>query len=312
MSDLENNNLPPEDETSIEAFLEEDAVKKDKVEVIKKEKRTVTIIKPDNNSGMGEPAPYSIAKKYNWGACLFNWIWGLRYKKFGLLLVPLFCIFPYGFIAGLVICIWAGTKGNQWAWEEVEYKDETDFHNAQKSWVKTWLIIAGILLVSTLPFVIINSKKEKVDAEMKIEDYNLFTSLELKIPDKIYEETTTDDNHSDILTSNKHIIYWVRPKNELAERNKEYIEEMYNIKKEQLKDKFVLYPDLKGMSENNTDLVDMTLKGNCINSTCVDDWLYSNCNRGYCIINPKTRTYYKIRERSMVIPKAVSLIKKWD
>ncbi len=324
MADNENkNNEPiyhpssrPGDEASLEEFFEgTDQIKQDKIEIQDKgPRRTVKIIKHDNNSGMGEQAPYSITRKFNWGAFLFNFIWGLKYKKFVLLLIPIFCCIPYGFIISMAMCIWAGIKGNQWAWEEVQYKDEKDFNNSQQSWVKAWAVFAGIIFVMGLLASLIfgENKKNKEDTSFHIEDYNPIMTLELKIPDKIYEQTDSNDNHADFLLSSKYIIYWLRASNKLTEKNLEYIKEDFQANKDNLKDKFILYPDLKSLNDENTNFVSMDIEAICINgSNCIDEWLYNTCNTGYCILNPSKRTYYKIRTKESLIPKAMTLIKKW-
>lgn len=318
MPEDENNNIyhnhedMPEDETSLEDFLN-DAASKDKITVTQNTPRRIHIEKHENNSGMGEAAPYSISKHFNWGTVLFNWIWGIKYKKFTLLLIPVLCFIPYGFIVAIICCLWAGTRGNQWAWEEVEYKNEADFHNAQRSWVKAWFILAGLILLCLIPPYIINLKENKIDPETNILDtYTPTSTSELKIPDDIFKMTDLNDNHADMLLSNKYIIYWLRPQNEHTLKNKEYIENEFNANKEVLGDKYTLYPDLKELKDKNADFVDFDIDATCINEKCIDSWLYENCNKGYCIINPKTRKYYKVRGSKNVITKALYLLHIWE
>lgn len=312
MSEQDDNmKKQPENEAALEDFLEPDNYADDKIIVEKKPQKTITIFKPDNNSGMGEAAPYAIAKKFNWGAFLFNWVWGIKYKRWALMLIPFFCFIKYGFLLSLVLAFYAGTKGNQWAWEEVQYKDEIDFHNAQKSWVKAWFVFAAICLMIAAPAFYLYSKNHKTEEGKILDPISEFSSLELNIPNEIYEQTTTDDNHADVLTSDKYVIYWVRPKNSGSEKNLADIERMYNTSKV-AKENFILYPDLKALSDETASIVDIDLKASCINDTCVDTWLYKACNSGYCIINPQARKYYKVRGKSKVIPKALQVLKKWQ
>ena len=78
----------------------------------------------ENNSGQGKGALVAdiVAKKFNWGAFVFSWIWGLFNKTYVTLIflpvalvslfVPLIgCLIPIG------VCIWFGVKGNSWAWQ---------------------------------------------------------------------------------------------------------------------------------------------------------------------------------------------------
>lgn len=295
------------DETTIEDFL-------DKVTIEKKENKKVFIVKHDNNSGTGEAAPDSIANKFNWGAFLFNWIWGIKYKKWVLLIILVLAFIPYGFIAGIVMCLWAGMKGNQWAWEEVQYKDEKDFHKAQQSWVKAWAVCAGIICIIGIAAFITTDKNKQEDKNLSfnLEDYNPIMTLELKIPDKVYEKTDSEDNHAEFLLNENYIIYWLRAENKLTRKNLEYIKKDFEANKDNLQGKFTLSPDLKSLNDENINFVDMDIEAICINeSGCIDEWLYKSCDTGYCIINPTKRTYYKIRTKESLIPKAITLIRKW-
>ncbi len=306
MSDMENDfQNQHNDETSVEEFLG----KGDKIIIEKKPQKTVTIIKHDNNSGMGEAAPYSISRKFNWGAFLFNWIWGIKYKKLVLLLVPVFCFIPFGFLVSIAISFYAGVNGNQWAWEEIQYKDEEDFHHAQKSWVKTWFILAAILLVLAIPIYLYKNHQSPEETVLP-EDIYSFSSLELNIPPYVFEQTTSQDSHSDIITADKNVIYWLRPQNAHTQKDKEYIETVYNSN-DRVKQSYILYPDLKVLKDTSASMVKMELEASCENETCIDTWLYKSCNTGFCIINPKARKYYKVRGKSNVIPKALYIKNKW-
>ncbi len=321
----ENQNLSSDndeyesDETTLEEFF-------DKVTVTEyKQPRPVVIIKPDNNSGMGEDAPESISHKFNWGAFLFNWIWGIKYNKYVLLFILLLIFIPYGFIPAFLMAIWAGMNGNQWAWSEVQYSNEEDFHFAQRAWVKWWFIIFGsILLVCSIIWLALPKAKRN---EISIQSYSFFVSKELDIPQQVYSETDSKDKYADFLLSNKSIIYWVRIKNELTEGNKDYIEKNFKKEKKLLRDKYILSYDLlkpKEKVEDNakTDVdvedidnnIEKDYSSLCINpdTLCMQAWLYKTCNNGYCIINPKTKKYYKIRGKENVIPKAIKLLKSWN
>ncbi len=317
MEDINNFENNQNDETSVEEFLQdENSVKLDKIEITHKpQERRVHIEKHENNSGMGDIAPYSISRHFNWGTFLFNWIWGLKYKKFTLLLIPLVCILPYGFIAAIIGAFLAGTKGNQWAWEEVQYKNEADFHHAQKAWVKAWFILAGIALAIALPIYLSANKTNTASDESSLlnkDYYSLISTTELKIPQEIYDKTDTNDHNVNLLLSNKYVIYWFRPKNDRTIASKQFIEDEFERNKENLGDKYILYPDIKEIKGSKDDVVDLDIEASCINETCIDKWLYKTCKSGYCILNFKNKVYYKTRDRANVIPKALSLLNKWD
>lgn len=317
------SNLPPHednyvsDETTIEDFFDKVVVEE------KKEAPKVVIIKPDNNSGIGEEAPESIAHKFNWGAFLFNWVWGFRYKKWFLLAILVLSFIPYGFIAGFVMALWAGAKGNQWAWEEVQYKDEEDFHKAQQCWVKWWLALAGIGVILGIGIWSVLPKKTQNEVNNNLPDYSFFTTSELDFPQDIYDNTRTSDKYFDLLTSDKYIIYWLKPKNDLTLKNKEFIEEKFK-NNEEMNSKFVMYSDLIEIKDSHGDIVQnekinenkdkLDISANCSNNKgmCFEAWLYENCNNGYCIINPQIKKYYKVRGKENVIPKALKIMKSWN
>ncbi len=307
----EDENNKPKKEITLEEFVNQTS--KDKIKVERKETKKVTIHKRENNSGMGEPAPYTISRQFNWGAFLFNWIWGIKYKRWSLLIIPILLFIPYGFLISIIASIWAGTKGNQWAWEEIEYKDEEDFHHAQKAWVKAGFIIGLICLLAVSPIIIskIKSLELQKDIDLGISYHKFLSTTELSIPRDVIIQTDSSDNNSDILTSDKFIIYWLRPSNERTLKALSFIQTQFNKNKDTLEDKFVLRPDIKTLSDEYSHIVRLELEPKCKNEVCINTWLYKKCNNGFCIINPKKQTYYKVRTKENIIPKALSLKKKW-
>ncbi|MBR6126586.1 hypothetical protein IKQ21_02780 [bacterium] len=102
-----------------------------------------------NNSGQGPntPVPDVVAKRFNWGACLLNWIWGLGNKTYITLLIFLVSAIPIiNFIAPLVMIIWFGIKGNTWAWQNKRFQSVEHFHAYQKKWAIAAVIIQLILI----------------------------------------------------------------------------------------------------------------------------------------------------------------------
>lgn len=308
MRDDENRK---ENEITLEEFINQTG--KDKVKIEKNKTKKVTIHKRENNSGMGEPAPYTIARQFNWGAFLFNWIWGIKYKRWSLMIIPILLFLPYGFLISIIASIWAGTKGNQWAWEEVEYKDEEDFHQAQKSWVKAGIVLGVLGLIAASPIIVNKLKSLEIqeDIDLGVNYHKFLSTAELKIPQDIIKQTDSSDNNSDILSSNKFVIYWLRPSNERTLKALSFIQTQFDNNKEALENKFVLRPDIKTLSDEYSHIVRLELEPKCTNEVCINTWLYKKCNNGFCIINPKKQTYYKVRTKENIIPKALSLKKKW-
>ncbi len=76
----------------------------------------------------------AIAQKWNWGAFLLTWIWGLGNRVF----ISLLMFVP---LVNIVVWFALGLKGGRWAWEQGNWSSEEDFAKAQKVWT-----IAGIIV----------------------------------------------------------------------------------------------------------------------------------------------------------------------
>jgi len=100
----------------------------------------------ENTSGQGALArvPLEI-KKWNWGAFLLNWIWGLGNKVY----IMLLCLIPY---VGFIMAIVGGVKGSEWAWRYKRWDSIEHFKRVQKKWAM-WGI--GILVGSIVLYLII-------------------------------------------------------------------------------------------------------------------------------------------------------------
>lgn len=78
-------------------------------------------------------------RRFNWGAFLLNWIWGIFHKKYITLLYFPACLIPV--LGPLAISIWFGFAGNKWAWESKNWDNIESFNENQKLWVRIWLIL---------------------------------------------------------------------------------------------------------------------------------------------------------------------------
>lgn len=284
----------------------------DKIRVKKTKIRRVHLNHYENNSGTGGYAPNSIASKFNWGAFLFNWIWGIKYKKWQLLLCLPLLFIPLGFIFSLVLAVWAGFNGNNWAWGEVQYKDENDFNFAQKLWVKWWFAIVSIILILALGILIFITQKDNT-AQEDNQKYSLFISKELSIPDYVYENSSIEDELSSLLLSGKYIIYWQYQDNDAMKNKKEFVEKSMEKQDNYVKERFLLYPDLKSENEidksNNYPNNDNSDANEAVMN--FTSWLNQRCSTGYCIINPQVKKYYKVRGSNKVILKAIQILNSW-
>lgn len=68
-------------------------------------------------------------KHWNWGAFMFNIMWGIGNKSY----LPLLCFIPYFNIIWMFVC---GAKGNEWAWKSNNYgpEDVEKFLAIQDTW----------------------------------------------------------------------------------------------------------------------------------------------------------------------------------
>lgn len=128
-----------------------------------------------NNSGQGSSCivPDIVAKNFNWGAAIFNIIWGISNKTyipflpccivvfiFNLLLHVKYMPFWVDIILRIsfyifLLCyfIYSGINGNKWAWQNKKWKSIQDFHKIQKRWAVDALIYC--ILIFILPVVIL-------------------------------------------------------------------------------------------------------------------------------------------------------------
>ena len=98
----------------------------------------------------GGTLPADVARKFNWGAFYFTWIWGLNHKAYITLLVFVLGCVPYlGSIAHIGFAIWIGTKGNQMAWDSGRFRSIDEMMECQRIWAKwaLWVFIATFSLI---------------------------------------------------------------------------------------------------------------------------------------------------------------------
>jgi len=89
--------------------------------------------KKNENAGFGVPV---VIMKWNWGAFLLTWIWGLGNNVF----ISLLTLIP---VVGFIMPFILGFKGNEWAWKNKRWNSIEHFNIVQRKWA-----IAGILVWS--------------------------------------------------------------------------------------------------------------------------------------------------------------------
>ena len=87
-----------------------------------------------------KPIPPEI-DRWNWGAFLLNWIWGVGNNTF----IALLTLIP---IVGFVMLFVLGAKGSRWAWRNGRWDSVEHFKRVQRLWAIWGVIIwfGGIAL----------------------------------------------------------------------------------------------------------------------------------------------------------------------
>ncbi|MDR1953764.1 MAG: hypothetical protein LBQ21_04725 [Clostridiales Family XIII bacterium] len=107
-------------------------------------------------------------RKWNWGAFMFGWIWGIGNHAYLTLLglaayvivfIPtLLNLFLLSIPFSLFSIVWAficGGMGNRWAWKSGEFKDVETFLAVQKTWNKAGLVAFILSIVVVILCIVI-------------------------------------------------------------------------------------------------------------------------------------------------------------
>lgn len=88
-----------------------------------------------NRGYTGGPMPFdpNAFPKFNWGAFLMGWIWGLNHKK-PITLIEIPVSFVLSGLGGLGFRIWFGIVGYQWAWESGRFATYEECRKCQAVW----------------------------------------------------------------------------------------------------------------------------------------------------------------------------------
>lgn len=164
--------------------------------------------------------PKSRLIKFNWGAFLGTWIWGLFNKApMTILMLPLFLT-----SSGIPFMIICGLKGNEWAAGTKRVKDVENFHKNQATQATVWAVLAPVLLFLgffTLMFLsgVIFYKYSKMNPEFK----NKVESLS-----EDYMEVSVESNFNKIELKDNGYNFYIEPElwNRLSLR---YKKQMFNM-----------------------------------------------------------------------------------
>lgn len=94
----------------------------------------------ENTSGGGPRAivPPEV-DRWNWGAFLLTWIWGIGNSTF----IAFLMFIPF---ANLVMWFVLGAKGSAWAWQNRRWNSIEDFKRTQRKWA-LWGAIVPVLFI---------------------------------------------------------------------------------------------------------------------------------------------------------------------
>lgn len=112
--------------------------------------------------------------RWNWGAFLLNWIWGIGNSTF----IALLALIPG---VNIVMMFVLGARGSKWAWRNRLWRDAEQFRRVQRNWaiagVITWIATIGgcATLVGSVPVMLRSSDAfqmtmDAVNADARVKD----------------------------------------------------------------------------------------------------------------------------------------------
>ena len=92
---------------------------------------------------------------FNWGACLLTPVWGFYHNATAVSVVwIILALVPgIGFILTSVLSIICGIKGNDWAWDNNEWKDIDEMHYVQRKWAMAGIITEIVLIFGLFAYI---------------------------------------------------------------------------------------------------------------------------------------------------------------
>lgn len=85
---------------------------------------------------------------WNWGAFIFNWIWGVGNKCY----LPLICLVPFVGIIWTFVC---GACGNKWAWQNGDFRTPEEFNKTQATWNRAGLVAFIVSVAIILMYILL-------------------------------------------------------------------------------------------------------------------------------------------------------------
>lgn len=82
-------------------------------------------------------------RRWNWGAFLLTWIWGIGNN----VMISFLCLVP---ILNLVMPIVLGIKGGEWAWQKKRWDSVEHFQRVQRTWAWVGFGVSALVLIITI------------------------------------------------------------------------------------------------------------------------------------------------------------------
>ena len=145
-----------------------------------------------NTSGRGINAkvPAVVKTKFNWGACLLSWIWGFGNQTYITLINIILFFVP---VVNIIVAIWFGRKGNEWAWQNKRFKDIKQFNENQKKWAIAGVIFYIILIPVT--YFILSGGLDYLALKTKVDNSKISEKTSLPIENITEKINKTDEKN---------------------------------------------------------------------------------------------------------------------
>jgi len=103
----------------------------------------------ENTSGTGNAAavPAEI-DRWNWGAFLLTWIWGIGNSTY----IALLALIPF---VNFVMIFVLGAKGSAWAWQNKRWESVEHFKSTQRKWAIAGLIVFVACILLQIFFILV-------------------------------------------------------------------------------------------------------------------------------------------------------------
>lgn len=124
----------------------------------------------ENTSGQGKLAavPPEI-DRWNWGAFLLNWIWGIGNNTF----IALLMFVPF---VNVVMAFILGVKGSTWAWRNKRWASVEEFQAVQRKWAKWALVLYALMACAFVAMFLVVGAMLKDSEPFKLAEAELAQS----------------------------------------------------------------------------------------------------------------------------------------